>query len=185
MTATADTYQPGDVLDFWFAAGPEKWFSRNDAFDADIHARFAPAVAAAGSGALDALAATANGALCLVILLDQFTRNINRNSAGMYDNDAKALDIANAAIDKGFDVELPSLARRWFYMPFMHSESLADQRRSVALNALVEDESCLKYAIHHAGIIDKFGRFPHRNAILNRVSTPAELAFIAKGGFSG
>ncbi|MHA1545016.1 MAG: DUF924 family protein [Alphaproteobacteria bacterium] len=185
MTGGSKALEPGDVLDFWFTAGPKKWFSRDDNFDTEIDHRFGPAAAAAGRGALDHLADTVNGALSLVIMLDQFTRNLHRNSARTYDFDAKALEIAEQAIAKGFDLELPSHARRWLYMPHMHCEARQVQRRSVELSTRVDDPSHQKYVAHHAGIIEKYGRFPHRNAILGRQSTPQEEEFLAGGGFGG
>ena len=176
---------PGAVLDFWFAAGSKKWFSKNDGFDSEIRRKFAKTVEAAARGDLDHWADSANGALALVILLDQFSRNLHRNSARTFENDAKALEIAEQAIAKGFDLDLPSPARRWLYLPHMHTEAREVQRRSVELSARVDEPSAQKYANHHADIVEKFGRFPHRNAVLGRQSTPEEVAYLEEGGFAG
>ena len=182
MTHTAG---PGEVVTFWLGQNEKVWFSADPAFDAEVLSRFAELVEQAKSGALDHWADTAEGALALVILLDQMTRNIYRDSPEMFAADGKALAVAELAIGRGFDQELPKSKRRWLYMPFMHSEDLADQERSVDLFTRSEISESVPFAVDHADIIRRFGRFPHRNAILGRQTTPEEAAFLAGGGFSG
>lgn len=185
MTMTTTT----DVLEFWFGdrARP-MWWTRNDAFDAEIRERFGGLVAEAIDGGHGDWTATADGAVALVIVLDQFPRNIYRGTPRAFAGDARALQVAGEAVQRGFDLAV-SLDRRMFlYMPFEHSEQLADQERSIALfGRWVEqhDEAAranaaenLDYARRHHEIIARFGRFPHRNAVLGRASTPEELAFL-------
>ena len=183
--ADASLATPAQVLDFWFGADPQKWFSRDDAFDAAITERFLPAYEAAVAGRLAGWESTPEGALALVIVLDQFSRNMFRGSARTFAADPQALAVAKRAVEQGFDrvVELPK--RNFFYMPFMHSENLADQERCVALSRQYSDENTLKYAKLHADIIRRFGRFPHRNALLGRATTAEEKAFLDAGGFAG
>jgi uncharacterized protein (DUF924 family) len=176
---------PAQVLDFWFGAGPEKWFSRDDAFDAAIREQFLPAYEAAAAGRLADWEATPEGALALIIVLDQFPRNIFRGSRQAFAADAPALAVANRAVARGFDQKLDVPKRNFFYLPFMHSENLADQERCVELSRQYADENTLNYAELHADIIRRFGRFPHRNALLGRNTTPAEQAFLDGGGFAG
>jgi uncharacterized protein (DUF924 family) len=176
---------PGEVVTFWLGQNDKVWFSVNPAFDAEVLSRFAEPVERAKSGRLDHWADDPEGALALVILLDQMTRNIYRDSPEMFAADSKALEVARRAIGRGFDMDLPKDKRRWLYMPFMHSEDLADQERSVELFARSEISESLPFAVDHADIIRRFGRFPHRNAILGRETTPEEEAFLAGGGFSG
>ena len=182
MVETAD---PGDVVTFWLAQDEKTWFTADAAFDADVLSRFAELVERAKSGALDDWADEPEGALALVILLDQMTRNIYRDSPEMFAADDKALAVAKGAIERGFDQALPKDKRRWLYMPFMHSEDLADQERSVELFTRSAISESVSFAVDHADIIRRFGRFPHRNAILGRRTTPEEAAFLADGGFSG
>lgn len=182
MSQTAD---PGEVVAFWLSQDKMIWFSADPAFDAEILSRFAELVERAKSGAFDDWAGTPEGALALVILLDQMTRNIYRDSPEMFAADGKALEVARRAIERGFDMDLPKDKRRWLYMPFMHSEDLADQERSVELFARSEISESLPFAVEHADIIRRFGRFPHRNAILGRQTTPEEAEFLDGGGFSG
>lgn len=176
--------QANDILTFWREAGPEKWFRKDDAFDARFRDRFLATHEAAARGELDDWAATADGALALLILLDQFPRNAFRGSPRTYATDPKAREIAKAAVAAGFDREVDPQLRSFFYLPYMHSEDLADLRQCVELSKAVGGEHH-KYAVHHMGIVERFGRFPHRNAMLGRESTPEELRFLAEGGFSG
>jgi len=173
-----------EVVDFWTQAGPERWFAKDEAFDAQFKSRFEAAHDAAATGALDAWAAHAEGALALLVLLDQFPRNAWRDSARMYATDAKALAVASAAVDAGLDRQVDPALRRFFYLPFMHAESPAQQERSVALNAEL-DADTRRFAAHHREIIARFGRFPHRNAVLKRATTPEEREFLDAGGFKG
>ncbi|HMG57591.1 MAG TPA: DUF924 family protein [Kofleriaceae bacterium] len=182
---------PGDVLAFWFSdqARP-MWFSVRAAFDDEIRARFGALAAAAAAGELDGWAATGDGALALVIALDQFPRNLHRGTPQAFACDARAREIASGAIDRGLDLRVALERRAFVYLPFEHSELLADQDRSVALfeawaaehpaeqRAAADDT--MSYAVRHREIIERFGRFPHRNAVLGRTSTPEEIAFLAE-----
>lgn len=178
-----------DVLDFWFGDGEEPhwrdaWFKRDDSFDAAIRERFGEAVEAAVAGKLGSLAETRDGALALVLMLDQFTRNIHRGTPHAFSGDAQARRVADSAIAKGFDRTLPRLKRLFFYMPFEHSEDLKDQERAVALIDSLGLPEPTDYAVRHRDVIARFGRFPHRNAILGRASTPEEEAFLKEPGSS-
>ena len=177
--------QPSDVIAFWQSAGPDKWFKKSDAFDADIRMRFLATHEAAAAGRLAEWEATPEGALALVIVLDQFPRNMFRGDARTFAADPVARAIADRAIAKGFDAKVPTELRNFFYLPFEHSETLADQERCVALNRANGSADDLKWAELHADIIRRFGRFPHRNAVLGRASTADELAFLDSGGFKG
>jgi uncharacterized protein (DUF924 family) len=176
--------KPEDVTAFWRAAGPQQWFRKDAAFDREIEARFLTTHEAAAAGRLSAWEATPDGALALLLLLDQFPRNMFRGSARAFATDSLARAVADRAIAHGFDASAPSAERTFFYLPFMHSESLADQERSLALGRR-DDGGTEKYAKIHADIIRRFGRFPHRNAVLGRVTTPEEQAFLDAGGFAG
>jgi uncharacterized protein (DUF924 family) len=178
------TVQPEDVLTFWRDAGPDRWFRKDEAFDRDFRDRFLGAHEAALRGELDAWTEQADGALALLILLDQFPRNAFRGTPRMFESDAKARAVARQAVQAGFDMALDARLRNFFYLPFAHSEELADQDRGVELTRKLWDEF-LRYAILHRGIIEKFGRFPHRNAVLGRATTPEEQQFLDDGGFVG
>jgi uncharacterized protein (DUF924 family) len=179
-----DAVAPNEVLAFWRAAGPDKWFEKDDAFDDQIRTRFLATCEAAAAGAL-AWDDTPDGALALLIVLDQFPRNIFRGSARAFAADPLARAVAARAIECGFDREVPVAERGFFYLPFEHSEALADQERCVALNRATGDADALKWAELHADIVRRFGRFPHRNAVLGRATTPDEEAFLDGGGFAG
>ena len=181
----ADALAPGHVVAFWTAAGPDKWFEKDERFDAEIRDRFGPAVAAARRGDLDRWAETAEGALALLLLLDQFPRNIFRGTPEVYASDAKARAVAADAVARGLDAAYEPPLRRFFYLPFMHSEDLADQERCVALHRACGDADGLQWAEHHRDIIRRFRRFPHRNAVLGRATTAEEQAFLDKDGFTG
>ena len=176
---------PADILTFWRAAGPDKWFEKNDAFDAEIRERFRDTYAAGAAGRLAAWEEDAEGALALVIVLDQFPRNMFRGDARTYAADPLARAVAQRAIARGFDQTYVPPERRFFYLPFTHSENLADQERCVALNRAAADEEGTKWAELHADIIRRFGRFPHRNGALGRATTAEEQAFLDGGGFAG
>ncbi len=175
---------PGDVTSFWRDAGPERWFAKDTAFDAEFKARFEAAHRAAAGGRLDDWQRDAEGSFALLILLDQFPRNAYRDSERMFATDAMARDVANAAVAAGFDDRFEHGLRAFFYLPFMHSENRADQDRSVRLNQAL-DLNTQRFAELHRDIIARFGRFPHRNAPLGRENTPEEIAFLAQGGFAG
>jgi uncharacterized protein (DUF924 family) len=174
-----------DVLAFWREAGQEKWFGKDDGFDAAIRRRFLALYETAAAGRLAHWEAAPDGALALVLALDQFPRNLFRGDARAYATDAAAREVARRAIARGFDREVSDNLRTFFYLPFMHSEELADQERCVALYRALGDDYSLKYAEDHAEIIRRFGRFPHRNRMLNRETTPEEQAFLDGGGFAG
>lgn len=174
-----------DVVSFWREAGPEKWFAKNEAFDAEITRRFLPAHETAAAGQLAGWEDTPEGVYALLILLDQFPRNMFRGSPRAFATDALAVEIAGRAIARGFDEAYQPPEKRFFYMPFMHSEGLEDQERCIALCAAADDADGVKYAEIHRDIIRDFGRFPHRNAVLGRKTTVQEQAFLDEGGFAG
>lgn len=176
--------QPDDVLSFWREAGAKRWFSKDAAFDDEFRVRFTVAHEAAVRAELDTWAVDAAGALALLILLDQFPRNAFRGTPRMFNSDGKALEIARRSLQAGFDALVEPELRNFFYLPFMHSEQLADQELAVELAGQLGGEA-LRFAILHRDIIKRFGRFPHRNAILGRISTPEEQAFLDEGGFAG
>ena len=178
-----ETYQA--VLGFWRDAGPQKWFTKDPAFDNEIRIRFLAIHEAAASGKLSEWENTAEGALALVIALDQFPRNMFRGSARTFATDPLARQVADRAIANGFDRRVQPAERQFFYLPFEHSESMEDQARCVALFRAAGDAEALKWAELHADIIRRFGRFPHRNAPLGRATTAEEQAFLASGGFAG
>ena len=185
MTDIRDDVSPADILAFWRAAGSDRWYQRDDAFDADLRRRFLGLWRKAVAGELSCWEATDDGALALVIVLDQFPRNMFRGDAATYSSDALALEVANRAIARGADRRMAADLLEFLYMPLMHSEHLADQERCVELFRNTANADNLRYAEDHAGIIRRFGRFPHRNAVLGRVTTPEEQAFLDGGGFSG
>lgn len=173
------------VIAFWRDAGPEKWFKKDDAFDQDIRDRFLATHEAAAAGKLSAWEHSAEGALALLILLDQFPRNMFRNDARSFATDPLARAVAAGALVRGFDAQVETAMRSFFYLPFEHSEDMADQDRSVAFYKALNDADLLKWAELHADIIRRFGRFPHRNQLLGRTTTPEEQAFLNEGGFGG
>jgi uncharacterized protein (DUF924 family) len=193
-----------DVLEYWFGAldvngcadaeHVRRWWSKDPALDAEIRARFAPLQAAALSGRLTSWRDTARGSLAYIVVLDQFSRNMFRDTAAMFGGDALALDAALSGIELGMDRALRLDERSTFYMPLMHSEELALQERCVQLFQAFADEasgsarenlqSRVGYAERHRDIVRKFGRFPHRNALLGRTSTPAEIEFLKGPGSS-
>jgi uncharacterized protein (DUF924 family) len=179
------TVGPMDVLAFWRAAGPDKWFEKDQAFDAEITARFSPLWRDAADGKLAQWEATPEGALALAIVLDQFPRNMFRGHARMYASDAAARAVADRALRRGFDLKVAQPERQFLYLPFMHSEDRADQDRCVELARAYGDDEFMRYAEQHADIVRRFGRFPHRNPVLCRVTSPEEQAFLDGGGFAG
>jgi uncharacterized protein (DUF924 family) len=173
-----------DIVSFWQEAGPSMWFAKDRDFDRRFRDRFLCAYVAASRGELDGWLARPNGALALLILLDQFPRNAFRGTARMYESDARARDIAKRAIAAGLHLPLCSELRGFVYLPLHHSEQLDDQERAVALMRELGEESA-RAAEHHCDIIRRFGRFPHRNAILGRAMTVAEQDYLDRGGFAG
>jgi uncharacterized protein (DUF924 family) len=177
--------EPADVVSFWIEAGPKAWFKKSEAFDAQIRRKFEALHFTASRGELDDWAQTPDGALALLLLLDQFPRNLFRGSPHAFATDPLARRVARAAIDRGFDARVASELRQFFYLPFEHSEHLEDQDTSVALCAASGDADLEKWAKIHRDIIARFGRFPHRNACLGRTTTEPESAFLKSGGFAG
>jgi uncharacterized protein (DUF924 family) len=173
------------VLDLWRRAGPEKWFKKDTAFDEDIRRRFLETYEAAAASQLADWEAAPEGALALVVVLDQFPRNMFRGSARAFAADPLARAVADRALARGFDERVPTPERQFFYLPFEHGETPADQERCVELFRATGDAEALKWAELHADIIRRFGRFPHRNAALGRATTLEEQAFLEGGGFSG
>ena len=174
-----------EIVDFWIAAGPEKWFEKIDEFDREIASRFGALMASAKAGELEAWREDAIGVLALILLLDQFPRNVYRDSPEAFACDADGVAVADAAIAAGYDAQFEIPVRRFFFTPFMHAEDMELQKRCIALCRALDDEEGVEFAVLHAEIIEKFGRFPHRNAILGRATTEEEKIFLAEGGFSG
>ncbi len=181
--------QAADVVDFWIQAGSKAWFAKSDAFDQAIRARFEALHHSAARGELIDWNATATGALALLLLLDQFPRNLFRGSAHAFATDPLARLYAGQAIDRGHDLAVAANLRPFFYLPFEHSEHAADQARALNLcgtySQATGDQEILRYARLHADIISRFGRFPHRNATLGRQDTDEESEFLKNGGFAG
>lgn len=175
------------LLDFWFSERVAKlWFNSTPAFDDELRERFASTYAAACRGELDDWRASATGALALVILFDQIPLNIFRGQAEGFATEAQARAVAEQAIARGLDVQLNGEQKAFLYLPYMHSENLADQDTSVDLFTRAGLDNNLRFARHHREIVRRFGRFPHRNAILGRESTPEEIAWLAsKEAFKG
>jgi uncharacterized protein (DUF924 family) len=183
--AAAGSAGPMDVLAFWRAAGPDNWFHKDAGFDAAITARFQSTWRDAAAGKLSAWEQTPEGALALVIVLDQFPRNMFRGDAKCFAADQLARATANLALKRGYDQDVAENERAFFFLPFMHSEDPVDQKRCVELYRAAGDDDGLKYALEHADIVRRFGRFPHRNRMLGRTTTPDEQAFLDSDGFKG
>jgi uncharacterized protein (DUF924 family) len=186
----------GEVLDFWFGREGEpeygqfrdEWFRKDPAFDARVTAQFADLYEEAAGGNLEGWRNDAVSCLALVILLDQFPRNMFRGDGRTHAEDGRALGASKYAVEHALDRELPAFQRMFLYMPFMHSESVEDQRRSVELfERLAGEEGApdvVSYAVAHRDIVERFGRFPHRNELLGRETTPEEAVFLTKEGSS-
>ena len=174
-----------DILSFWRHAGEQRWWAKDAAFDTVIRTRFQGTWEAGRDGKLALWQATDDGALALVIVLDQFPRNMFRGDPKTFSTDSMALAAARSAIAQGRDKRIDQNLLPFLYVPFMHSEKLADQEECVALFKQCGDSENLKFAEEHADIIRKFGRFPHRNTTLGRTTTPEEKAFLDAGGFAG
>lgn len=183
------TAHPMDIVGFWRSAGPKKWFAKDAGFDSMIALRFEQTHYRAAMRRYDSWAETAEGALALLILLDQFPRNLYRGTAHAFATDPLARTLARAALAAGHDQAVEPLLRPFFYLPFEHSESLEDQEFCVELCAALQadsgDEQTMQFAIIHRDIIARFGRFPHRNAVLGRETTQTEQEFLDEGGFAG
>ena len=174
-----------DILDFWFEeTQPQQWFQVSEAFDALLHERFMDDYDKASEGIYDDWKKDADGCLALVLLLDQFPRNMFRGKAQAFSTDAKALVVSKYALSKGFDQLLTPVKRRFLYLPFEHSENLLDQRKCAELFEKMKKDDPLgyEYALKHLKVIEEFGRFPHRNKILGRMNTPEEEAYLAQPG---
>lgn len=171
-----------NLLAFWREAGMDKWFRGGAAFDAECRARWQDAHFAAARRECDGWMDDADGALTLVLLLDQIPRNIFRGSGHAFATDPLALHFATRAIEVGFDAKVEPALRFFFYLPFEHSEAIADQRRAVELFTALDDANLVGYAVAHRDVIARFGRFPHRNAALGRSNTPDEQAWLDAGG---
>ncbi len=179
MTDLTTIASPQTILEFWFAESAQaRWFDSTPAFDHTLRERFLEAYRAAAAGRLEDWEQTPPGALALAIALDQFPLNMFRGQPESFATEAAARAVADRAIARGFDRELEPIQRLFLYLPFMHGEALADQDRSVSLFERLGLEDSLHFARHHRDLIARFGRFPHRNAILGRDSTPEEIAYL-------
>ena len=174
-----------DVLAFWREAGAERWYTPDAGFDASVRERFLDLWEEAAAGRLSSWETSDDGTLALTIVLDQFPRNIFRGLAKAFSSDGPAREVARRALARGVDKRIEPPLLQFLYLPFMHSENLADQMRCVELFQAGGDPENLRYAEEHAGIIRRFGRFPHRNRVLGRATTAGEQAFLDAGGFSG
>jgi uncharacterized protein (DUF924 family) len=195
VPSETDPTKAQEVLDFWFGREGEPgygefreaWFRKDPEFDQLIRDRFEALHEAAATGGLEGWKEEARGCLALVILLDQFPRNMFRGDPRSYATDRKAQETAEHAVDRALDRELPAFQRMFLYMPFMHSEDLEHQRRSVELFRALGDPDAPnppEYAVRHMEIVERFGRFPHRNEVLGRRTTPEEAEFLTQPGSS-
>jgi uncharacterized protein (DUF924 family) len=182
------TLNPSDILEFWFAGDPsvrrKEWFEKDPEFDVRCSC-FASAIRSARAGEFDHWAATPDGALALIVLLDQLSRNVFRGQAEAYAADPHALAMARRTIANGFDATLHDVQRMFIYLPFEHAETIEDQNESVRLFETLRtapDDKSIDYADRHREVIRQFGRFPHRNAALGRTSTPEEETYLAQPG---
>ena len=182
MMAAAPDCSAAEVVAFWREAGYEKWFQGGDTFDAECRQRFDQAHHAAARRELEHWLDTGEGALALLILLDQIPRNIFRGSGHAFATDTLARHYAGRAIALGHDAPFEPALRGFFYLPYEHSEDMADQKRSVELFKALGDDSYVQYAVSHLEVIERFGRFPHRNRALGRENTPQEQAWLDAGG---
>src|ERR1700722_7406350 len=176
---------PAEIVSFWSEARADKWFEQDESFDQAIRLRFLLTYEAAANGELIAWEESVEGALALVLLLDQFPRNMFRGDARAFATDALARAVADRALARGFDQATDLALRPFFYLPFMHSEALIDQDRSVSLYEALGETEQLRYATEHRDVVQRFGRFPHRNRALGRDTTRAEEAFLEADGFGG
>jgi uncharacterized protein (DUF924 family) len=178
-------FRPSDILAFWREAGRDRWYEKDAAFDDEVRRRYLDLWRRAAAGELSSWETSDDGALALTIVLDQFPRNMFRGDPRTYATDPLAREVAGRAIARGVDARVDPALVEFLYMPFMHSENLADQLRCVELFRKTGHAENLGYAERHADIVRRFGRFPHRNRLLGRATTPEEQAFLDGGGFSG
>ena len=171
------------LLDFWLSAGPERWFARSDVFD-EACGTFVAEWARARDGEFDDWGRTAAGSLALILLLDQIPRNVFRGTAQQFATDAKAVTAADAAAAAGHHLAYPWPVRNFLFLPYQHAEDMAAQDRGLALYRRGANQEFYYYALVHADAIRRFGRFPHRNAVLERATTPEEQDYLDTGGFS-
>lgn len=179
---SAEVPEALELLAFWLEAGHARWFDGGEEFDTAC-GRYRALWERAATGACDHWAQTAAGSLALIVLLDQIPRNVMRGSARQFETDARALAAAEAAVRAGYDKAQPVGARMLFYLPFEHAENMAAQERGLDLMRVLGDQDAYYWALVHADAIRRFGRFPHRNAMLGRQTTPAEKAYLETGGF--
>ncbi len=180
MTYSERIASSAEIVAFWFAEAVKPlWFAATPEFDEALRERFLTTYRAAATGRLEDWEQTSPGALALVIVLDQFPLNLFRGQPGSFATEAAARSVADRAIAGGFDRALSPEQRSFLYLPFMHGEALADQERSVRLYQQAGLEESLRFDRHHRDLIRRFGRFPHRNAILGRESSPGEIAYLA------
>ncbi len=187
---------PGEILDFWFGREGEEgygefreaWFQKDEEFDKEVRERFLDDYERAARGEYDEWREEPESCLALVVVLDQFPRNLFRDDPRTHVTDDKALEVSKYAIEQALDHELPGFGRMFLYMPFMHSEDVKDQRRSVELferlAAADDGTDVTEFAERHREIVERFGRFPHRNALLGRETTPEEAEFLKQPGSS-
>jgi uncharacterized protein (DUF924 family) len=185
MNDAASGTTPTDILNFWKDAGWDRWYAKNDDFDAEVTRRFRTLWDEAVAGGLASWEASDDGTLALILVLDQFPRNMFRNDPRAFSRDRLARDLSVRAVARGVDQRVEQQMRQFVYMPLMHSEDLADQEHCCALFRATGEADNLKFADEHADIIRRFGRFPHRNRVLGRSTAPEEQAFLDAGGFGG
>jgi uncharacterized protein (DUF924 family) len=173
-----------EIIKFWFGLDPKQWYRRDEKLDAEIAARFGDIYAALKGGVPESWLQSPQGFLAAVIVLDQLPRNMFRGSARAFATDGAALALAKRASEEGVDAKLPPVQRAFLYMPFQHAEDEGDQARSVGLFTALGNPDNLDFAQRHKAIIDRFGRFPHRNETLGRESTPEEREFLKQPGSS-
>lgn len=178
------------VLDFWYGSSTDSdygqfrmwWFQKSDETDARIKENFKTLHREIMNGQHGDMLNTPEGYMAQILVLDQFTRNMFRDTPEAFASDEKALSLAKEAVAKGYDLQLPTFMRAFFYLPYEHSEDIVDQEESIRLYEKLGDSNSLDYAIQHKVIIEKFGRYPHRNEILGRTSTPEEIEFLKQPG---
>lgn len=176
---------PHEIIEFWTSAGPAKWYAKSDAFDAEIRTRFFEAHERAARSEFADWIEHAESALALIILTDQFPRNLFRGSAHAFATDAMALAVAQESLRRGHDARCGVAMKQFFYLPLMHSENIADQELCVALCRAHGLKDNIAFAEDHRDIVRRFGHFPHRNKVLGRSTTAQEQAFLDAGGFAG